>query len=108
MTRTISMQVTIEQVCLHRKAVIPLEKSWDVGIWSNAGLTEKIYATDLSKAFSTVSLVGKAGIAPLSFTVRAPQALANLSASLSRSSFCEELISSWWLLLSLHACFKNK
>lgn len=38
-------------------------------------------------AFCTASLVGKAGIAPLSITVSAQQALANLRASLSKSSF---------------------
>ena len=37
--------------------------------------------------FITASLIGKAGIAPLSVTVNAPQALANFRASLSSSSF---------------------
>lgn len=46
-------------------------------------------ATDSSKALSTASLVGKAGIAPLSITVSAPQALANLRASLNRPSSCK-------------------
>lgn len=45
-----------------------------------------IYANNLSMAFVTASLDGKAGIAPLSITVNPPQALANLRASLSRSS----------------------
>uniref|UniRef100_A0A2P2JXT6 Uncharacterized protein n=1 Tax=Rhizophora mucronata TaxID=61149 RepID=A0A2P2JXT6_RHIMU len=40
--------------------------------------------------FNTASLVGKAGIAPLSFTVNAPQALANFRASLNLSSFYQK------------------
>lgn len=39
--------------------------------------------------FNTASFVGKAGIAPLSITVNAPQPLANLRAFLSRSSSCK-------------------
>lgn len=37
----------------------------------------------------TVSMSGRAGIAPLSVTVIAPQAFANFSASRNRSSFCK-------------------
>jgi len=40
-----------------------------------------------TEKWHSASLVGKAGIAPLSVTVNAPQALANLRASLSKSSF---------------------
>jgi len=48
-----------------------------------------IFSThDLTSAMSlrTASFVGKAGIAPFSVTVRAPQALAKRRASLNRSS----------------------
>lgn len=41
-----------------------------------------------SKSFRTASFVGSAGIAPLSVTVRAPQAFAKSRASLSRFSSC--------------------
>lgn len=47
-------------------------------------------------AFRTASVVGKAGIAPLSVTVNAPQALANLRASLNLSSF-----------YNMNECFKG-
>lgn len=56
----------------------------------------RIYATE-SKAFSTASLVGKAGIAPLSITVSAPQALANLRASLKGPSCWEYPVELRWL-----------
>lgn len=46
------------------------------------------YDTGLRRAFRTFSFVGNAGIAPLSVTVNAPQALANLRDSLNCSSFC--------------------
>lgn len=40
------------------------------------------------KSFRTASLVGSAGIAPLSVTVTAPQAFANKRASLNSFSSC--------------------
>jgi len=42
------------------------------------------------KSFRTASLVGSAGIAPLSVTVTAPQAFANKRASLNSFSSCRE------------------
>ena len=44
----------------------------------------------LVKASRTVFFVGSAGIAPLSVTVRAPQAFAKSKASLNRSSSCQK------------------
>lgn len=51
----------------------------------------KIFTHDLTSATSlrTASFVGKAGIAPFSVTVRAPQAFAKRRASLNRSSSCQ-------------------
>lgn len=66
----------------HSSKRIPIK----LGLQTSSG---KSYATDLRMAFSTTSLVGKAGIAPLSITVNAPQALANLRASLNCFSFYE-------------------
>ena len=45
----------------------------------------------LDNKFSTASFVGRAGMAPLSVTVRAPQAFAKRRASRSRCSSCQKV-----------------
>lgn len=62
-------------------------RSWKGLIYIQPELATVVnHATVLSKAFMTASAVGKAGIAPLSVTVIAPQAFAKLRASLNRCS----------------------
>lgn len=47
---------------------------------------EVYHAATLGKNWRTASFVGRAGMAPLSITVRAPQALAKARASCNRFS----------------------
>jgi hypothetical protein len=57
--------------------------------WKESDQTEFSHARTLLINLITVSMSGRAGIAPLSVVVMAPQAFANLRASRNRPSFCE-------------------
>lgn len=58
-------------------------------IWRSFAFVDSFHDADEDlMSFSTASFVGRAGIAPLSVTVMAPQAFANRSASLNRFSSC--------------------